>query len=603
MDLVRLTRRIALTAMSWIGPIGSAPQPGTATLSRTSGRRASRAPRVSASNAIAIGADASADGRGMLLGQPHLPWGDALRFYQLHLTIPGKLDVMGATLPGLPVVGIGFTKEFAWTHTTDTSAHFTAYALQLDPSDPTHYLVDGQPRALVRRTLAVPVKNADGSTGTRTRTLFSTEYGPLVAVPGLLEWTPTTVYALRDANMDNDRVVTQWYEMNKARSLAELKEANLRVAGNPWNNTIAADRAGNTLLMNVSPIANLPDDALAGCLLPQYAPLAPEGLHVLDGSRSACAWRDEAGAPQPGTVPANRLPVLERRDFVQNANDSAWLSNPAAPLTGFPALVSRDGVPQGARTRQVLAELPERLRQHRLTLDDLRDLALNDKVYLAPLLLPDLRAWCASGPAQAEVTAGCAALSAWSGDAGFDANLGLPYFAGIMTAELPENTWGVPFDPRDPVHTPRGLNWRDDAVAAALAKALASTVQRYDAAGVPRSAKLGDFQVSRRGGAAIPIHGGLGELGILNAIDVDPNGQGGQFEVSGGTSYLQVVGFDDAGPRALALLTYSQSADPSSPHHSDQTRRFSKREWIALPFTAAEIAADPQLRKEVIVEK
>jgi acyl-homoserine-lactone acylase len=408
---------------------------------------------------------------------------------------------------------------------------------------------------------------------------------------------------MRDANLDNDRVVTQWYEMNKARTLAELKEANLRVAGNPWNNTIAVDRAGNALLMNVSPIANLPDDALAGCLLPQFEPLVLEGLHVLDGSRTACAWRNEPGAPQPGTVPAARLPVLERRDFVQNANDSVWLSNPTSPLTGFPALVSREGVLQGARTRLALTDLQERLRQRRITLDDLRDLALNDKVYLAPLLLPDLRAWCGRGPAGGDVAAGCATLSAWSGDASFDANLGLAYFNGVLRGDLPDNTWAVPFDPLDPVHTPRGLNWRDAAVGDALGRALAATVQRYDEAGVPRGAKLGDFQVSRRGGAAIPIHGGPGELGIFNAIEVGRDAQGGQFEVASGTSYLQVVGFDDAGPRAHALLTYSQSADPGSPHHGDQTRRYSKREWIALPFTAAEIAADPELRKEVIVEK
>src|SRR3546814_1675538 len=95
------------------------------------------------SNAVALGKDATTDGRGLLLGNPHYPWQGILRFYQFHLTIPGKLDVMGAALPGLPVVNIGFTRDLAWSHTVNTSAHFTLYALTLDPADPTRYKVGG----------------------------------------------------------------------------------------------------------------------------------------------------------------------------------------------------------------------------------------------------------------------------------------------------------------------------------------------------------------------------------------------------------------------------------------------------------------------------
>ena len=59
-----------------------------------------------------------------------------MRFYEMQLTIPGKLDVMGAALPGLPLINIGFNQHVAWTHTVDTSKHFTLYRLALDPHDP-----------------------------------------------------------------------------------------------------------------------------------------------------------------------------------------------------------------------------------------------------------------------------------------------------------------------------------------------------------------------------------------------------------------------------------------------------------------------------------
>ncbi|WP_181259293.1 penicillin acylase family protein [Pseudoduganella armeniaca] len=601
-DVIRLMRRITMTTTAWIGDIATTQPPGAASATRAPARKR-LAPRITASNAVAVGADASAHGGGLLLGQPHLPWDEAQRFYQLHLTIPGKMDVMGATLPGLPAVAIGFTPQFAWTHTTDTAAHATVYALKLDPADPTRYLVDGQSRPLRRRTISVPVKLADGSLGTRSRTLYSTEDGPLISSGETLAWTGTTAYVLRDANAVNHRAVAQWYRMNVARSLAELKEANLQLAGNPWNNTIAVDRAGTTLMMDVTPVANLPDDVLAGCLVPELAHLADGGLFVLDGSRAACAWRDEPGAPQAGTVPTRRLPLLERRDYVQNANDSAWLSNPAAPLTGFSPLVSRDGVPQGARTRLALTALQARLRDSKLTADDLRAMALDDKVYLAELVLPDVRAWCGTAAVTAALRSGCAALSSWSGDAGYDANAGLPYLAAMLgEGPAQESAWLVPFDPRDPVNTPRALNYRDADVAQALAASLTRKVREFDAAGIAANAKLGDFQVSRRGGTTLPIHGGPGELGIFNTIDVADEARGGRFEVTGGTSYVQVVELGGGGPRAQALLAYSQSSDPASPHHLDQTRRFAQRQWVTLPFTAAEIAADPALRRQELKE-
>ena len=98
------------------------------------------------SNGWAFGRNATPDGRGLLLGNPHFPWTGTNRFWEMHQTIPGKLDVMGATVGLSPVVVIGFNKDVAWTHTVSTGKRFTLYELKLDPKDPTVYLVDGQPK-------------------------------------------------------------------------------------------------------------------------------------------------------------------------------------------------------------------------------------------------------------------------------------------------------------------------------------------------------------------------------------------------------------------------------------------------------------------------
>ena len=52
------------------------------------------------------------------------------------------------------------------------------------------------------------------------------------------------------------------------------------------------------------------------------------------------------------------------------------------------------------------------------------------------------------------------------------------------------------------------------------------------------------------------------------------------------------MSFDDKGPVADAVLSYSQSADPASPHFADQTWLYSKKGWHRLPFSKADIAKD-----------
>ena len=56
----------------------------------------------SASNGWALGKDLTANGRGMLLANPHYLWVGALRFWEKHLVIPGKLNVYGAHILGVP---------------------------------------------------------------------------------------------------------------------------------------------------------------------------------------------------------------------------------------------------------------------------------------------------------------------------------------------------------------------------------------------------------------------------------------------------------------------------------------------------------------------
>lgn len=72
------------------------------------------------SNAVAFAGSTTANGRGLLLGNPHYPWQGGRRFWQSQATIPGELNVSGASLLGTTLISIGHNDRIAWSHTVAT---------------------------------------------------------------------------------------------------------------------------------------------------------------------------------------------------------------------------------------------------------------------------------------------------------------------------------------------------------------------------------------------------------------------------------------------------------------------------------------------------
>ncbi|WP_458375312.1 bifunctional acylase PvdQ [Pseudomonas pergaminensis] len=602
-DLVKLTRRLLVEG--GVGQfaealVGATPPQTTASVETNTKAfelAAANQQRFAfdrGSNAVAVGRDRSFNGRGMLLANPHFPWVGGMRFYQMHLTIPGQLDVMGAALPGLPVINIGFNTHVAWTHTVDTSKHFTLYRLTLDPKDPTRYLLDGKSVPLDKTTLTVQVKQADGSLKDQSRTVYSSQFGPVVQWPGKLDWDSHFAFSLRDANLGNDRVLQQWYAMNRASSLEELKTSVHTLQGIPWVNTLAADDQGQSLYMNQSVVPNVSATKLAQCSDPR----AGLQLIMLDGARSACAWDIDPRAAQPGIFAADQLPQLQRTDYVQHSNDSAWLANPEAPLTGFSPVISQDHIGLGPRARFALQRLQSLTKP--ISVTDLQNMVMDNEVYLAGQVLPDLLQFCANhlGADAATLQPLCSSLKNWDQRANLDSGIGLVHFINLVEhlQQIPD-AWRVAFDPAQPLTTPRGLAIDRADVAKALRDAMLASTADVAKLGLNANSKWGDLQVSGQ----TPIHGGPQALGIYNAMQTVPRADG-KREVVSGTSYLQIVTFDDQGPHAQGVLAFSESANPASAHSKDQTQAFSQKKLSPLPFTEAQIKADPQYQQLRIKE-
>ncbi len=166
---------------------GTAVRPTTIDLDAlASGELGLRGEAGIASSGWAIGEERVAGGDGgLLLANPHFPWEGELRFAEVHLTIPGEIDIYGAQLLGIPGIGIGFTDGVAWTHTVSAGKRMTGYNLTLDPASPTSYLVDGQSIPMASVDTEIDILRPDGTIDTETRTLWSTEYGPDHRLPGV----------------------------------------------------------------------------------------------------------------------------------------------------------------------------------------------------------------------------------------------------------------------------------------------------------------------------------------------------------------------------------------------------------------------------------
>lgn len=534
------------------------------------------------SNGWAFGGEATANGKGLVLANPHFPWIGPARFYEMHLTIPGKLDVAGAAIMTLPFVGIGFNKDVAWTHTSDMAAHMTLFKLTLDPQDPTAYIVDGKREAMTRRE--IQVQDKDGRT--ITRTLYASRHGPLISAPGTeFEWTRQAAYAVVDANTNNTRSGDTYLDMARARSVQDVREALGRTLGVPAFNTLAADRNGDALYADITAVPNVPADRFAACgTVRDRLPGHLQDIYVLDGSRAACEWEQSPGTIEPGLLPPSLQAALVRRDYVQNSNDSYRYSNPAEPLQLSPIMGREPGLGR-LRTRSGVEEIGRVLKDGRFDIDLAAQTMLGNKFFAAGLALPSLLELCKRKGAPAEA---CAALAKWDGKAELDSRGAMLFTLFWPKIENRPDVWNVAYDANDPLNTPRGFVVAGKTGDEVLAE-LAAAAEGMKKLGLSPDAKLGDVQFADRGDERIPISGSsVG--GVLNYAKGMPSPKG--YSLIHGASYMQAVTFDDQGPVAKAILSYSQSTDPASPHYADQTREFSKKRLHRFPFSAAEIAED-----------
>lgn len=576
------------------------------------------------SNGWGLGSEMTDNGKGILLANPHFPHVGQIRFFQSHLTIPGYMDVTGGSLIGMPgAVNIGFNQNVAWTHTFSTAEHFVVYQLALKPGDRNTYIFDGQELPIEMRTETIMV-NIGTAVVPFEKDIYVTARGPMIEAPPTAApfgWDDGQAFYVQDANIFNNDVIEHWIAMNLARNLAEFQQAFIDYDGVIFNNTMYADDQGNAWYIDDSTVPGLTIDAETGIMNdPTLSGLrAQAGFTVLPGQSSIFGFT--------GAEPYENAPKLLTNTYVQNSNDSFWLTNAEQPINSYVSpLYGQTNNPQTMRSRMGHQLLRDSAGEDGLfSAVEVEAALLSNRAYFAEMVLPGTLAQCAAGEdgtqmivvaegVEFDVIPACNALTAWmeTGAQNSDAVGGslLREFAyEFCSSSRCLGSLTTPFDASNPTMTPTGVP-EDGSALAALARASYNMQSASNTLGDANSfdiaAPLGLHQFTEKSlpdgsasGGRIPWPGANSHEGGFNVFSYNfdagrdgtllphhqypravratdgrtfPSGLSSQgYHVRYGSSWMMVVQFTDDGPVGRGILTFSQSNNFQSPHWNDQS--------------------------------
>lgn len=507
------------------------------------------------------GPQRSASGRALLLANPHLPWEEKFLMYEAHLNAPG-VNAYGAGLVGSPVLGIAFNDHLGWSHTVNTIDAQDIYELTLVEGG---YQFDGQVRAFDTEEQVIKVKRLDGSLFNRRQTVRRSVHGPVV------HEQDGKAFAMRVAGLDAPGAGEQWWEMARAKSLAEFETALKRLQL-PLFTVMYADQEGH--------------------IMHQFGgrtPVRPKGnfdwTRIVPGNTSATLWT--------GTHSYDELPrsVDPPSGWLQNANDPPW-------TTTFPAAMKAEDFPSymSPRFMHFRAQHSARLVEadDSMTLEEMIRYKHSTRLELADRILDDLLA-AAKESDRERIRKSAEILAHWDRCTEADSR-GAVLFVFFAREFLQRRGLGspfaVPWKESEPRTTPRGL--ANSRAALEILEAVAEHIeQRFGSLDIA----WGEAARLQRGTVDLPGNGGSGELGAFRVVGFPPTKEG-PLRAVGGDSYVAAIEFSKP-IRAMALLTYGSSTQPNSPHQTDQLPYFARKELRPVWRTREEISEHLERRESL----
>jgi acyl-homoserine-lactone acylase len=499
------------------------------------------------SNGIAIAPQNTANGRALLLINPHTS-----HYFRAEQQVSSDagLNAYGASTWGQFFIYQGWNVETGWMHTSTGADNVDEFAEIVVEQGGRKFTRHG---AALEPLVAVPVtlryRRPDGTLASRSFTTWRSIHGPIVRADGgkwiavSLMWKPV-------------EALEQSFLRTRQRDLASyLKVAELKA--NSSNNTLFADRKGEIAYLH-----------------PQFMPRRNDRYDYtrpVDGSDKAADWQD--------LLPLDALPqaLNPKSGWVYNSNNAPWgAAGPDSPKReAFPRTMDLFG--QNDRGRHATMLLTGR---HDFTADGLRAAAFDPYLPFFARALPGLfAAYDALPPAdprRAALADQIALLRGWDfrWGAESEATSLAVFWADTLAAGLRPRLLDREI-PDAIVTTIPG-----DAKLAALARAAARLTRDFGSARVAwgrinRFQRLDDSIRPHFDDAqpSLPVPFTWALWGTLASSSAKAWPGTKKWYGSSGNSFVAVVEF---GPRveAWAITAGGESGDPASPHFADQAQRF-----------------------------
>lgn len=193
------------------------------------------------SNAWVVNGDRSSTGKPLLAADPHLQPGLPGVWYEAHLVGGAGLNVIGATLPGVPGVSIGHNRDIAWGFTVSYADGQDFFIERVDPGDPRRVEFQGRWESGTLHREAIAVKGR--SQPWVEEVLVTPRHGPLVTPTPALPAEHRTL-ALKSTALEAPQMASALVRLNRARDWDEFREACSRWTSASFD-TVYADVAGN----------------------------------------------------------------------------------------------------------------------------------------------------------------------------------------------------------------------------------------------------------------------------------------------------------------------------------------------------------------------
>jgi penicillin amidase len=568
------------------------PMAATMPASRTAAHDPLAGAGTGASNNWVVSGARTRSGRPLLANDPHLRLSAPSTWYLVHLALaePGSrtANMVGASLPGTPLVVLGRGDTIAWGFTNTGADVQDLFIEKVNPANPAEYLTPDGWRRFLTEDMTIAVKGSASRVVQRRRT----RHGPVL---------PTSYQSLGSLLADGHVAALQWTALSdddttiaaglfdpRVRTVADYIE-RMRLYHVPVQSIVVADDKGT------------------------IAMIAPGRVPVRDAA-NLVAGR----APVPGWDA-----VYDWKGYI----DFVDLPRVVDPPEG--AIATANARIPGIRQSQVLTwDWESDSRQRRL--DDLivarpghdiatmraaqADVLSLDFAHLKPLMVAAVR------DAEGLDTAMLDSLSAWDAAMRKDASEPLIFTAWVREAlqavyrDDLGPAFGEFFDTRS-VPALAGLlegrsaarDWCDDrsttvrercptVLAAALRAALADLERRYGADRTRWTWGSAHYALSE--------HRPLGQLGMIgNFFNVRVPSAGGSDTLNRGqfrfgeeppyvnrhaATFRAIYDFADL-DRSLFIHATGQSGNPFSPFYRNLAERWANGVYIRIPTSRREI--------------